>query len=410
VAILALLGTVGVVTTSTEIIISKNHKTSVQARYVAEAGIHRSIGMLNSSPGWIGGLADPTIDAFPGDNFFGNGTYVVKVYEDDPTPGKIRILTTGDVNGSSSKFEAIESPQNYKILDYATFDCGDITLKVSDNNLIRGDVFVNGNLDMESSGIQEIQGDVYVTGDIVIGGDSRIIGNALANGNIDLESSYSPNIDGNATAGGVVSGSGTVSGDAYPGVSTPVTNLCDADNLGGITITSEEIQNFRDSADYSISGNYEYDPIDPFTGIVHITGDFELTADSTYSDNVVFIVDGNVDISGSLTSDPPGASATFLVPNGTFEVKGGGDVEIYGTVLVGTVTVDEDGRVISVSGGDVKVKDDSNLTVYGRVIVVAGNTDAGLGGTFVVNYPSSDDSDLTKPGTYAMLHWREIRN
>jgi hypothetical protein len=415
VAILALLGTVGVVTTSTEIIISKNYKTSVQARYVSEAGIHRTIGMLNSGPGWIEGLTDPTIDAFPGDNSFGNGTYVVKVYEDDPTPGKVRILTTGDVNGSSSTFEAIVSPQSYKILDYATFDCGDITLKVSENNVINGDVFVNGNLDLEDAGIQQIIGDVYATGDIVIGGVSSITGNAYANGNIDLESSASPyNIDGDAKAKGSVSGDwDKVSGNVSDGVSPdPVTNLCDAAHLGGITITSEEIQDFRDEAFSSgtyIDGNYEYDTSDNFTGIVHITEDLEITADSTFSGNVIFIVDGNVDISGSLTTTN-GSYVNFLVPNGNFKVKGGGNIVIDGTVLVGTVTVDDEGKVISVSGGDVKVTEDSNLTVNGSVIAVAGNTDTGLGGTFVVNYQSSDDNDLISSGSYAMMQWREIRN
>jgi hypothetical protein len=408
VAILALLGTVGVITTTTEIMISKNHKTSVQARYVAEAGIHRTIGMLNSGTGWIEGLTDPEINAFPGDNSFGNGTYVVKVYEDDPTPGKIRINTTGDVNGSSSTFEAIVSPQPLKILDYATFDCGDIILKDTGLNVIQGDVFVNGNLDLEESSIQEIQGDVYATGDIVIGGDSFITGNVYANGNIDLESSESPyNIYGDARAGGVVSGSEKVSGYVCPPgeCPEPVINLCDGINLADITITSEEIQDFRVDAVTTIDGNYEYDTSDNFTGIVHITGDFELTADSTYSGNVTFIVDGNAEISGRLTSTND-STVTFLVPDGDFEVKGGATVVIDGTVIVGTV--DEAGSVIS--GGNVVVTQDSNLTVNGRVIAVAGNTDAEDGGTFVVNYPSSYDNDLTKPGTYAMLHWREIRN
>ncbi len=411
VALLALFGTLGIVATSTEIMISKNHKTSVQARYVSEAGIHRTIGMLNSSPGWLAGLADPTINAFPVDNSLGIGTYVVKVYEDDPTPGKIRIITTGDVNGSSSTFEAIVSPQRYGIFDYATFDCGNITLKVSPDNKIIGDVFIgetltsNGTLDLEDSGIQEIQGDVQATGDIVLGGDSNITGNAFANGNIDLQSTWDPNIEGFATAGGVVSGSGTVSvTPPSENVSpAPVTNLCDAAYLPGITITSEEIQNFRDNPDYTFA-NYEYNTGDNFTGIIHITGDFELIADSTYSGNVLFIVDGNVDISANLISTNE-STAIFLVPNGNFKVKGGGYVTIDGTVLVGTVYPDG-----TKTGGDVKVTEDSNLTVNGRVLVVNGNTDAGTGGTFVVNYQSYEDGDLTKPGTYAMLHWREIRN
>ncbi|MEE9260420.1 MAG: pilus assembly PilX N-terminal domain-containing protein [Candidatus Scalindua sediminis] len=408
VAILALLGTVGVVTTSTEIIISKNYKTSVQARYVAEAGIHRTIGMLNSDPGWIEGI-NPTINAFSGDDSFGNGTYDVKVYKDEPIPGKVRILTTGDVNGSSSTFEAIVSPQSYKILDYATFDCGDIVLKVSENNVISGDVFVNGNLDLEASGIQQIQGDVYATGDIIVGGVSSITGNAFANGDIKVQSSASPNIEGNATMAGVLFGSGTVSGTTSQGVSPdPVINLCDPAYLAGITVTSDVIQDFRVNADYTFA-NYEYDTSDNFTGIVHISGDFELTANSTYSDDVIFIVDGNVDITGSLTkhvSAPAGSSVIFLVPTGNFKVKGGGNVVIEGTVLVGTVDSDGSNPI----GGSVDVTEDSNLTINGRVIAVNGNTDAAFGGTFVVNYPSSDDNDLISSGSYAMMQWREVRN
>ena len=413
VALLALFGTLGIITTTTEIIISKNHKTSVQARYVTEAGIHRTIGMLNSSPGWIAGLADPTSDAFPGDNSFGNGTYVVKVFEDDPTPGKIRINTTGDVNGSSSTFEAIVTPDEYSILDYATFDCGNFDLKVGENNIITGDVFVDGDLILADSGIQLIIGDVYATGTIDIGGTSSITGNAYANGNIDLSSTASPNIDGNATAGGSVNGtavSGTISQGVTP---APVADLCNGNNMAGITITSEDIQNFRDNADYTFV-NYEYTTADNFTGIIYVSGDFELLTDSTYSGNVVIVVDGSVDITGSLTkhaSAPAGSSVVFIVPNGDFKVKGFGNVVIDGTVLVGTVDADGSNPI----GGNIDVTENANLTVNGNVIAVntavgKGNTDAGTGGIFTVNYQSLDGNDLINPGTYAMTQWREIRN
>jgi hypothetical protein len=410
IAILALLGTVGVITTTTEIIISKNHKTSVQARYITEAGIHRTIGMLNSSPGWLGDLADPTINAFPGDNSFGNGTYVVKVFEDDPTPGKIRINTTGSVNGSSSTFEAIVTSQYYKILDYATFDCGTITLKGGETNIISGgDVFVSGNLDLEATGVHQIQnGDVYAMGDININGSSSIIGgSAFANGKIDVLSSASLNIDGNATAAGTVSGSGTVSGTISQGVTPdPVTNQCSATYLPGITITSEDIEDFRDNANITISGAYTFDSGDNYTGIVHITGDFELEEDATFSGNVIYIVDGNAEISASLTSSPPGYTVTFLVPTGDFEVKGSGSVTIDGTLLVGTI--DSDGS--SPTGGNIDVKDGSDLTVNGSLIAVSGNTDASLGGALIVTYQSPVDSNLTIQGSYTMTQWREIRN
>ncbi len=410
IALLALFGTVGVITTSTEIMISKNYKTSVQAHYVAEAGVHRAIGMLNSTPGWIEGLADPTINAFPGDNSFGNGTYVVKVFEDDPIPGRVRINATTNATGSSSIIEVIASPQYYEILDYSTFTCGNLGLRLGVTNIISGgDVFVRGNLDLEASGTHLIQnGDAYATGNINIQGDSSITGgNALANGNIDVQSTANPNIGGNATAGGIVSGSGTISGTISQGVSpAPVTDQCIETNLADITIFSEVIQDFRDNADTTIVGDYDFDTGDNYTGIVHIMGNFMLTADSTFSDNVIFIVDGNAVIMGSLTSSPPGSSVTFLVPNGDFEVITFGTFTIDGTLLVGTVN--QDGG--SVTGGNIYVTNGSNLTINGNAISVNGNTDASAAGTFRINYQPPVDSNLIKPGSYKMTQWREIRN
>ncbi len=56
---------------------------------------------------------------------------------------------------------------------------------------------------------------------------------------------------------GVVSDWDKVSGNVSEGVSTPVVNLCDATYLAGITITAEYIQDFRDNATITITGNYE---------------------------------------------------------------------------------------------------------------------------------------------------------
>ena len=120
---------------------------------------------------------------------------------------------------------------------------------------------------------------------------------------------------------------------------------------------------------------------------------------------MVFIVDGNADIMGSLTSTN-GSTVTFLVPTGDFEVKGGGTFTIDGTLLVGTVNQDGSG----LSGGNIDVKKGSDLTVNGNLIAVNGNTDASAAGNFTINYQSPSDSNLIKPGTYAMLQWREIRN
>ncbi len=70
IALLALFGTVGVITTSTELIISRNYKTSVMAFYAAQAGIEEARLRLrgsSSDPNYVGDPAatpDPTWSAY----------------------------------------------------------------------------------------------------------------------------------------------------------------------------------------------------------------------------------------------------------------------------------------------------------------------------------------------------------
>ena len=418
IAILALVATLSVTTTYTDIKISSNYKTSIQARYIAEAGIHRAIGMLNdATTDWIESLTEEelTTNVFPGDNSLGNGTYQVEV-EDGPTTGSVLITSTGSVTGSLSIVEVIVTKQYYDVfLNYAIFVCGNLDLKEGETNIISGgDVFVNGDLVLEASGTHQIQnGNVYAMGDIKINGSSSITGgNAFANGDIDVLSSANPNIGGNAKAGGVVSGpvgwENKVSGNVYEDVSPdPVTNQCSGNNLASITITSEDIQDFRDNPDtFKIDDNYTFNSADNYTGIVYITDDFKLKEDATFSGNVIFIVDGNVEIKGSLTSSPPGSTVTFLVPTGKFEVKGGGTFTIDGTVIVGTVNQDGSG----VTGGKIEVKNGSNLTVNGNLIAVNGNINASSGGALTINYQSPNDINLIAPNNYTMTQWRQVGN
>ena len=73
-------------------------------------------------------------------------------------------------------------------------------------------------------------------------------------------------------------------------------------------------------------------------------------------------------------------------------------------MIVGTVN--QDGS--SSTGGNTDVTEGSDLTVNGNVIAVNGNTDVLLGGSFVVNYQSTVDSNLIVQGTYTMVQWREV--
>ncbi len=102
IAILALLGTVSIVTTSTELLISKNHKTGVQANYIARAGTEHArqvLKLLNAASVDTGSFTDEIanvvgtnttlegytgIDDVPivGTTNLGNGSYKVYLTND----------------------------------------------------------------------------------------------------------------------------------------------------------------------------------------------------------------------------------------------------------------------------------------------------------------------------------------
>ncbi len=120
---------------------------------------------------------------------------------------------------------------------------------------------------------------------------------------------------------------------------------------------------------------------------------------------MIFIVDGDAEIigPGSLTSNPPGSTVTFLVPTSKWEVEGGGNFTIDGILHVGTVNPDGSG----ISGGNIDVKEGSSLTVNGSVFS-KGNTDSSAGGAFtVINRPSTD-SNLIKPGSFTLKRWNDV--
>ncbi len=83
-----------------------------------------------------------------------------------------------------------------------------------------------------------------------------------------------------------------------------------------------------------------------------------------------------------------------------------GTFTINGTLLVGTV----DSNGTNPTGGNIDVKNGSDLTVNGNLIAVNGNTDASLGGALTVNYQSPVDNNLIIQGTYTMTQWRDVRN
>ena len=377
-----------------------------------EAGVQRAVDRITADPNWAANLSDPN-DAFSADKVLGAGTYTVVVTVDDPQPGQIRVRSTGDVGGlrsASASVEVIiqaETIDYPDIFDYALFGCGNLHLNSGSNQLSDGDVFVGGNFDMQTD-TNILNGDVSVMGNFNMSA-GQVMGDVTANGNASVNSSASPAVDGDVRAGGNVSGSGQVTGSTTGNISPdPVTDLCAPAPLADLAITSDQIQDYRDNADTTISGNYDVNGgAVAYTGVVHVTGNMSVTGDVTLSGNVIFVVDGNVHIDGpgSIKSSPSGSTVTFMVPSGNMHVQGGGNVEIDGAIQLGEVGSG------GVNGGNLHVQGGSNLAVNGSVSALDGNTHFQGGSTVTINNVDPVDSNLAVGGTTGpamTLNWSEV--
>jgi Tfp pilus assembly protein PilX len=124
-SIIALMATLSVTSTFTEIKISSNHKTGVQSFYVAEAGVQRAKAELKTVAfgdvlnGDYGG--SPGVLSFGTDTTFANGTYSVTVQDNDDGDGDtsvdsdniVNIIATGalpDGSRSSVELKILKTP------------------------------------------------------------------------------------------------------------------------------------------------------------------------------------------------------------------------------------------------------------------------------------------------------------
>lgn len=159
-AVLALVGIIVVKTTNTDLKISSNYKTGAQATYIAEAGAERAKNALKNvrfDDVLAGNIGSSTgILSFGTYTSFANGTYTVKVIDDDEDGdgvpcsddgddncgdddnGKIKIVATGITsNGSKrvievevSKFPFDELPAAVTFVDNDNGDADEDRLKI----------------------------------------------------------------------------------------------------------------------------------------------------------------------------------------------------------------------------------------------------------------------------------------
>ncbi|MCR4321213.1 MAG: pilus assembly PilX N-terminal domain-containing protein [Candidatus Brocadiaceae bacterium] len=159
IAILTLAGTTAVITTTTDIKISGNYKTSVQSFYTAEAGIERANNILKSSTNGfddellgsdgIQNTPDDGILSFGSAVSFGNGTYTVRINDNNDGDGNlfhdsdniVVITGTGTIRNAAHTIEkVIEKIQIPMNVDGALSIYGnDPEVEIKGNSEIHGD-------------------------------------------------------------------------------------------------------------------------------------------------------------------------------------------------------------------------------------------------------------------------------
>lgn len=361
-AVLALVGTIAVKATNTDIKISSNYNKSLQAVYIAEAGVGRAESVLKTNSfdkvlnGTHGG--SPGILNFGTSTSFSGGTYTVRVFDDNDgdgntlndSNGKVKVVGTGTVsNGSAHTIESIVSKA----------DLDDFPSAVS---MVDPDVkleFLSNALDITGNDKTYVPGPPEGTTP-----GTGFNKNGLATEDASPTETYSPSATQNNITG--------------TGTSTP--NI----NKGDTSLSLADLQTVRSEL-IAMPG------ITTYSGSTSINGGALGTRDSpqiTYvNDSLtlsgvvtgvgILIVDKKLYVSGNLTFE--GIILVGICPTcpGEFEA-GTGNSQIFGAIVVANPT--------SSNSGEARLK-------------ITGNTDI---------YYSTFAIELALKATFAIDSWREV--
>lgn len=218
IAILAIVSTVAVYTTTTDIKISGNYKTSVQAFYVAEAGIYDGIGrLMNGNISDDGAKTDPDWNVAGSSTGFNNSFTVThqvidsSVVTDDGGTPLFLITSTGSSSSSIKQIEAVVRLVYALPFTKALEGCDGVTIES------------NGFTDSYDSDLGTYDSQVIPVGtrkDNQNNAWARDKGNVgTANAGADITVDGNAQVHGNARATRYVGASGT--GSPVTGLGTP---------------------------------------------------------------------------------------------------------------------------------------------------------------------------------------------
>jgi hypothetical protein len=409
--LLAVMGASAAMVTRTDLEISGNARRDNEAFYLAEAGLQRALGMINSDIFWYDDLLpdygiDPSVNAFDGSNTFGTGSYTVQVFQDDPLPNNYRVISTGSVTGtnSSAMIEAVLTTVSYNPTTFATFGCGNLNLMSSGANIITGNVYSNNQLQVGNVGSPTVlTGDAYALNQLSIAGPSQVAGDASSNWTMTLSGSLNPNVTGVATApafGGAGTAGSTVIGSIVP-------DLCTPDQLANTLITLDDMAEYAAHADvthgnWQLSGN-QNDALG--NNIIYVNGNLRVMnscSPCTYSGNPVIVVNGNVNIQGTWNPNNPGVDTLIILIMADTNFQISSDTILTGYIQVGGYSRDG----LTVVGQNVVIQASANLVMNGSIVTPSGVINSNNAGSLTLTYQDLNNDNL-RP-RYGIGQWRAL--
>jgi hypothetical protein len=388
--VLTLLGIAAIRTASSDIKIAANDKAAKQAFFLAEAGIERAMAELN-----YGDVDPPANNEDPAVTLSGTlptGSYDVSITRIDADT--LSISSTGTTTNNRGRKTIVisvrEKELHPEIYNFALFVKGNIELGGNNSVYNGGPIYSGGNITISTSNAVK-DGDVLADGNVIFSeGDSSISnGSVRANGDIELTNqSNKVRIDGgDAIAAGSIYGSGQVTGSKTENVSpNPVKPLSYYED--NYKVTEDQFNQYRTQAEEA--GTYHEGDLTltggEYTGIHYVNGNLDIHGD--FTGDAIFVVTGNLIVSGNVTST--GSDNYAFVVGGNVDTSGLGNGSIDGVIY---------------SNGDFDVS--GNPIVNGSVVSFGENGITGTG-TFTINYTPPTSTSLPGPPqySYSIVSWQ----
>jgi PilX N-terminal/Putative Ice-binding-like adhesive domain len=307
-AIITILGTTAVILTTTDLKIGSNYKSSVQAFYIAEAGINHAQGFLKQNiSDWNDYTASQTLI---NPTTLSTGNYTITIEDPNPASGNNwrKIVSTATTStGANAKIEVVLDPQYFSPFNFAAF--GDEWVNISGNNAY---------VDSYDSSVAPWTGEGNMqNGDVGT--------NSLDAGELDIGNG---SIYGDAIVGAGGTTSTVISSGPHGIITGSETVLSEPFLMPSVTDPGHEISVGILSSGQTISTDTRVDSISISKSTITISGD------------VTLYVDGDIHISGKAMIDIPVGSSLTIYASGRIHMAGQGIVNgnarpealiIYGT-------------------------------------------------------------------------------